>query len=154
MMRVIAFDVGARRTGVALSDASGTLATPLLRLDGADVVNEAAALVIRLIAEDDGLDTVVVGVPRRLDGRPTDATARALEFAAAMRQRVDVPVVERDERLTSVEAEARLAANEKDWRRRKARLDAAAAAVILQEFLDGRKGQGASTERALPVDDA
>lgn len=152
-MRVVAFDVGARRTGVALSDASGTLATPLTRLDGPDVVDQAAALITRLAAEDDGLDAVVVGVPRRLDGRPTDATARAAAFAAALRGRVSVAVVEQDERLTSVEAESRLASHERNWRRRKARLDAAAAAVILQEFLDRRAGERASTGRATTDDD-
>ncbi|MBP1604824.1 MAG: yrrK [Acidobacteria bacterium] len=153
-MRVIAFDVGARRTGVALSDASGTLASPLTRLDGADVVEQAVALVTRFAADEDGLDAVVVGVPRGLDGRPTDVTARASAFAAALRQRVSVDVIEQDERLTSIEAESRLASLEKDWRRRKGRLDAAAAAVILQEFLDQRADERAATPRATTGDDA
>jgi putative Holliday junction resolvase len=152
-MRVVAFDVGARRTGVALSDASGTLASPLMRLDGADVVDRAVDLVMRLAAEEDGLDTVIVGIPRRLDGGTTDATKRAAAFAAALRQRVSVAVVEQDERLTSVEAEARLAIREKSWRRRKDRLDAAAAAVILQEFLDRRAGQRAPIDRTPAADD-
>jgi len=55
-----------------------------------------------------------------------------------LRVRTDLPVVLQDERLTSREAESRLAIREKDWRARKKRLDAAAAAVILQEYLDGR----------------
>jgi putative Holliday junction resolvase len=50
-----------------------------------------------------------------------------------------IPVLTQDERLSSYEAEARLATKEKDWRKRKARLDAAAAAVILQDYLDARK---------------
>lgn len=152
-MRAIAFDVGARRTGVALSDASGTLATPLLRLEGADVVARAVTLAKQLANEEDGLDVVVVGIPKRLDGRPTDATPRAQAFAAALRQRLALPVVEQDERLTSVEAEARLATREKDWRRRKARLDAAAAAVILQDYLDQHAAQRAPLAGHPTVDD-
>jgi putative Holliday junction resolvase len=59
-------------------------------------------------------------------------------FVAALRRRTTLPVVEVDERLTSREAESRLAVRERDWRKRKARLDAAAAAVILQDYLDDR----------------
>jgi putative transcription antitermination factor YqgF len=58
---------------------------------------------------------------------------------AALGARVPVPIVGGDERLTSVEAESRLAAGERDWRRRKQKLDAAAAAIILQDYLDGNR---------------
>jgi len=135
-MRVAAFDVGKRRTGVAVSDRSATLARPLTRLDGANVLGRSLALLTELASDDDGLAAVVVGVPRRLDGSPTDVTADAQAFAAALRQHLTVPVVEQDERLTSVEADDRLAQRERDWRRRKDQLDAAAAAVILQDYLD------------------
>jgi putative Holliday junction resolvase len=63
-------------------------------------------------------------------------TPRVQAFAAALRARLAVPVVLQDERLTSREAESRLAVREKDWRARKKQLDAAAAAVILQDYLD------------------
>ncbi len=74
-------------------------------------------------------------MPKRLDGSPTDQTPRVTAFVAALRKRTAIPVITQDERLTSVEAESRLAIREKDWRRRKAKLDAAAAAIILQEYL-------------------
>lgn len=140
-MRVVAFDVGARRTGVAVSDASGTLARPLETLAGADVVGAAVALIERLAGEDEGLAGVVVGLPLRGDGRETQGTPLARAFATALARRVAVPVVLQDERLSSVEAEARLSVNERDWRRRKGRLDAAAAAVILQDYLDAGAGR-------------
>ena len=89
-----------------------------------------------LAAEEDGLAAVVVGLPRRLDGTPNDLTARVEAFADRLRARVGVPVVLQDERLTSAEAESRLARRERDWRTRKARIDAAAAAIILQDYLD------------------
>ena len=87
-------------------------------------------------AEEDGLASLVVGLPRRLDGSPNDMTPRVEAFAAALRARTALPVVLQDERLTSREAESRLALREKDWRVRKKQLDAAAAAIILQDYLD------------------
>jgi putative Holliday junction resolvase len=84
---------------------------------------------------------VVVGLPKRLDGTPTDQTADVLRIAEALGARIGKPIVLQDERLTSIEAESRLALNERDWRRRKRRLDAAAAAVILQDYLDQRAVQ-------------
>ena len=135
-MRTLAFDVGARRTGVAVSDVSGTLARPLRVLQGREVL-EAALAIIREF-EGEGLEGVVVGLPRRLDGTDTHATAHARAFGDAVAARTAVPVVFEDERLTSVEAEARLAELEPDWRVRKKKLDAAAAAVILQDVLDRR----------------
>jgi putative holliday junction resolvase len=135
-MRTIAFDVGARRTGVAVSDASGTLARPFRVLHGPDPLEAALRIVGEL--EEDGVEAIVVGLPRRLDGSDTHATAAARAFGEALAARSGVPVRFEDERLTSVEAEARLAEFEPDWRARKKKLDAAAAAVILQDVLDRR----------------
>jgi putative Holliday junction resolvase len=132
----VAFDPGARRTGVAVSDVSGTLARPYGCLSGGHRLDAAVDLVTALHAEADGLGTIVVGLPRRLDGSDSEQTPAARAFAAALASRTGLPVVLQDERLTSVEAESRLARREPDWRRRKGRLDAAAAAVILQDYLD------------------
>ena len=90
----------------------------------------------RLRAEDDGLDTIVVGLPSRLDGTPTDATPAVVAFIDALKTRTMMPVATEGERLTSHEADQRLAATERDWRKRKRALDAAAAAIILQDYLD------------------
>ena len=138
-MRVVALDPGRRRTGVALSDATRTLATPLCAIRGASLRTqwaEIVALLTKLAEDDDGLSAIVVGVPVRLDGSATDFTADARGLVERLARHFTVPVVARDERLTSVDAEARLAITERDWRRRKAKLDAAAAAVLLQDYLD------------------
>jgi putative holliday junction resolvase len=138
-VRVLAIDLGARRIGLAISDPSGVLARPLEVLTiGGDVepVERVLAVVTRLAAEDDGLAAIVVGHPRRLDGTPNDQTPLVEAFAEALRGRVSQPVVLQDERLSSVEAESRLAARDRDWRSRKKKLDAAAAAVVLQDYLD------------------
>ena len=69
-------------------------------------------------------------------GRASDETARVAAFIDALKTHTTVPIVTADERLTSREAESRLSVNERDWRERKKKLDAAAAAIILQEYLD------------------
>jgi putative Holliday junction resolvase len=141
-VRVLGIDYGARRIGLALSDASGTLASPWRMIvrpaSEAETLTMMLREIERLLAEDDGLAAVVVGWPRRLDGSPTHQTATVEAFTRALSERVSVPVTLQDERLSSHEAEARLAMREKDWRRRKDKLDAAAAAVVLQDYLDTR----------------
>jgi putative Holliday junction resolvase len=141
-MRFVGLDIGEKRIGVAVSDVSGTLARPLgvlrpsgLEVDALDVV---ATEIARLAAEEDGLGEIVIGLPRRLDGSPSDMTPRVEQFARRLQTKTSLPVTFQDERLSSREAESRLALRDKDWRSRKARLDAAAAAVILQDYLDAR----------------
>jgi len=81
----------------------------------------------------------MIGLPTRLDGSASDQTARVQKMVALLAARLTVPIVLQDERLSSHEAEERLSIQEKDWRKRKARLDAASAAVILQDYLDAAK---------------
>ncbi|HYM23398.1 MAG TPA: Holliday junction resolvase RuvX [Vicinamibacterales bacterium] len=138
-MRVLAVDAGARRVGLAISDRSRTLARPLstITVTGvADAVARVARVVDELAAEEDGLETIVVGLPARLDGSPTGATEQTQQFIEGLRARTARAIVTADERLTSREAESRLAVRERDWKKRKEKLDAAAAAIILQDYLD------------------
>jgi putative Holliday junction resolvase len=138
--RIVGLDVGERRIGVAVSDPTATLARPVgvlqVRGLGRAALDAVAGEVARLDAEEDGVEAVVVGLPRRLDGTSTPLTLRVEAFAAGLRRRTRRTVILQDERLTSREAESRLALFEKRWRARKARLDAAAAALILQDYLD------------------
>ena len=141
-VRVLGIDYGARRIGLALSDATATLASPWRLMQRPPSEAETLRVMIKeienLAKDDDGLEAVVVGWPRRLDGSPNDQTKIVETFARALEAKIAVPVVLQDERLSSREAESRLAVRESDWRKRKARLDAAAAAVILQDYLDER----------------
>ena len=141
-MRTVGLDIGERRIGVAVSDATGTLARPLGVLQSAGLDGDALDIVVREIArlagEEDGIGAIVIGLPRRLDGTPTEMTPRVEQFARALGAKTSLPVALQDERLSSREAESRLALRDKDWRSRKAKLDAAAAAIILQDYLDGR----------------
>ena len=143
--RVLGIDYGQRRIGLAISDATRTLARPLTTLTVArgDAVARVVGEVERLSREEDGIESIVVGLPTTLDGAPTDHTARVIAFIEALAARTSLPIARGDDRLTSREAESRLALRERDWKRRKQRLDAAAAAVMLQDYLDveARKNQ-------------
>jgi putative Holliday junction resolvase len=141
MKRVLGVDVGARRIGLAISDVTQTLARPLATIEVAsprDAVDRVAREIERLADDEDGLATIVVGTPLHLDGTQSGETTRVEAFIAALAARIDIPIAREDERLTSREAESRLAVRERDWRTRKAKLDAAAAAIILQDYLDRR----------------
>ena len=131
-VRVLGIDYGGRRIGLALSDATATLASPWRLLQRPASEAEALRLVVAEVAAlasaDDGLEAVVVGWPRRLDGTPNDQTPIVESFARQLAAVVPVPVILQDERLSSHEAESRLAARERDWRKRKPLLD----------YLDGR----------------
>ena len=151
---MLGIDYGARRIGLALSDATATLASPWRLLQRPPSEAETLRIMLKeidaLANEDDGLEAVVVGWPRRLDGSPTHQTAIVETFARLLEARIAVPVVLQDERLSSHEAESRLAQRESDWRKRKAKLDAMAAAVILQDYLDGRsRGETMSEDGSL-----
>lgn len=136
---MVAFDIGERRVGVAVSDATGLLARPVGTLSVrtlATVVPQLLAELARLSDDDAPLAGVVIGLPRRLDGTPTGMTAPVERIATALAEASRLPVHLQDERLTSVEAESRLARRERDWRERKQRIDAEAASIILQDYLD------------------
>src|SRR5262245_22949977 len=138
-MRVLGVDVGSRRVGLAISDPSRTLARPLTTIvvhNEEEAVVRLAEKIAEIAAEPDGLSAIVVGLPASLDGSPNDATRRVARFVEALKSRSGIPIETEDERLSSREAESRLAIRERDWRKRKARLDAAAAAVVLQDYLD------------------
>jgi putative holliday junction resolvase len=139
-VRALGIDYGRRRIGLALSDPTGLLARPWKTVpregNPRQVAAALAAEVAPLRAEADGLAAIVLGYPRRLSGEATSETAAVEQLAAELRALVDLPLVRQDERLTSREAEAQLARRVKDWRRRKPLLDAASAAVILQDYLD------------------
>ena len=142
MARVLGIDLGDRRVGLAVSDPTGALARPLTTLtvtSAGDAMAQVRGEIARLSAEEDGLASIVVGLPSRLDGSASEETARVVTFIRQLARHTALPIATVDERLTSREAESRLAEREPNWRRRKLKLDAAAAALILQEHLDHRR---------------
>lgn len=132
-MRVLALDHGSARCGVAVSDPSGTLATPLepvLRPDTRKGLRR-----IRALVEETGAERVIVGLPVSLSGGDSDQTRAARAFAERLRTALSVPVELYDERFsTSLARQAGGSAS----------LDSRAAAVILDEWL--------TVSRHLPIE--
>ena len=136
-MRVLALDVGEKRIGVALSDPTGLLATPLTTIErkGQDSdIDEA----LRLATEHE-VSEIVVGLPLSMSGRRGPQAGRVDAFVRALAGRTDIPLKSVDERLSSVQAERMLRESGVEPSKNKARIDSAAAAIILQSYLDSMR---------------
>jgi putative Holliday junction resolvase len=138
-VRLLALDVGDVRIGVAVSDETGTLASGLATLRSLGPRKDAQQ-VAALVREHEVAE-VVVGLPLRLDGSQGPQAEKVLGFVERLRRVLRVPVATRDERLTSVAAGERLTEAGVRGRARHARLDQAAACLLLQELLDERKAR-------------
>ena len=135
----VGIDPGDARIGVAVSDPTGFLATPVetVRRGSGDVRRIA-----RIVAEAEAME-VVVGLPRSLSGGEGPAAAKAREFAVGLARRIaPVPVRLCDERLTTVSAESMLRDRGRSGARRRAVVDQAAAVLILQTALDTERASG------------
>lgn len=135
----VGVDVGSVRVGVAASDPSGLLATPVRTVARGDSdVEELAAIVAELEAVE-----AVIGLPRSLSGEEGPAAVEARQYARRLAVRVaPVPVRLVDERLTTVDAHRSLRDSGVDTRRHRAVVDQAAAVLILQAALDAERGSG------------
>ncbi len=137
-MRVVGLDLGARRIGVAVSDPSGTIASPV---DVLERTGDAAADQRRLAAlvRELGAERVIVGLPLSLSGDAGPAARATLAEVEAMAEALGVPVETHDERLSTVSAHSTLRALEVKRAARRRTVDKVAAAVILQSWLDGHR---------------
>ena len=133
-MRVLGLDVGDRRIGVALSDALGLTAQPLIVLTRQDAARDLEA--VRALVEQHEVERVVVGLPLTLRGAQGPQAKKVASFADILRRRLPVPIQLVDERLTSVQGERALIAMGSSRRKRKQVIDQVAAQLILQQFLD------------------
>ena len=145
MPRVLGVDLGERRIGLACSDPSGVLASPLRAvLRGGDPDADRAAIVAA--AEEVGAGVIVVGLPRSLSGREGPAARGARAEAAALAELAEaaggITVELHDERFTTREAQQALRAGGKKARDQRDHIDAAAAAVMLQSWRDTHRAGG------------
>ncbi|MEI7689656.1 MAG: Holliday junction resolvase RuvX [Candidatus Saccharibacteria bacterium] len=127
---LVCLDVGEKRIGVAVGDNAVRIAVPLetIPVDGSEVNS------IKKIVEDEGTDILVVGYPRNQSGEPTAQTDFVTGFVDSLKNVINVKVVFQDESLTSVIAEQRLQSFKKPYA--KSDIDAMAAAIILQDFIE------------------
>jgi len=139
--RILAIDPGERRIGVAGADLGLRVAIPLTTIEGGPDAVEAVA---RLV-EEEGARALVVGLPLSLSGALGPQAQRAQALAEALAERLSIPVLTWDERLTSTEARRRLSGG--GGRRDKRKVDALAAAIILQAYLDSQRPVGPPSGR-------
>lgn len=142
MPRVLGVDLGTRRIGLALTDPLGVTAAPHAVLVRAASKRDDHDAIVRAAREADA-DRIVVGLPRSLDGRLGPSGRRVLSEVGELRRRAGGLAVEvHDERFSTVTAEAALVEGGVRRRERRGRVDAVAAAVILQSWLDARRTGG------------
>jgi len=133
-MRYMALDVGERRVGLALSDETGTIARSLTVMERASRVEDHARL--RDLAVAHGVETLVVGLPLDAEGQEGPQARRIRRYGRRVAAALDLPVVFWDESGSTVRAQEAMIEAGRSRRARRTRIDAAAAAAILQDYLD------------------
>lgn len=138
-MKILAVDLGKARTGLAVCDESELLASP------AGVITEynweRLAQTVAVQATERAVGCIVVGLPRNMDGSEGQSAQNARAFAESLKLLVSIPVELRDERGTTITAHGYLNETDTRGKKRKAVVDAVAATIILQDYLDYRRNQ-------------
>lgn len=130
-MRILGVDFGNKRTGLAISDETGTVAQPVGYVTGG--ANDVARA-----ATERGAGKIVVGLPRRLDGTSSEQTETTQKFIIALKRVSAIPVESWDERLTTAQAERVLLEGNVRRAKRKEKRDQLAATILLQSYLDAQ----------------
>jgi putative holliday junction resolvase len=138
MTRYMALDVGDERIGVALGDPSGILARPLETIPR--VAGSASYERLCEIIAAHGVEAIVVGLPLLPGGGQGKQVESTYAYVRGLKEHVDLPILYWDERGSTLRAQEIQIANRRSRRRQRRRIDAVAAAVILQDFLDHQTG--------------
>lgn len=138
-MIALGLDVGKRRIGVAASDPTGFLASAVKVIHRSSRQRDLEAICDAVAAT--GAERIVVGHPLSLSGEAGPQALETEKFASALQERVTVPVLLWDERLSTLEADRRMQEAGVSGRKRRERVDVAAAILILQSYLDHVRGQ-------------
>lgn len=141
-IRALGVDPGTKRIGIAVSDLSGTIASPLTVLQRSRSVQHDLAEIARLVREEEA-EVVVVGLPINMDGSEGPAAKRARDEARRLATVVRVPVEMHDERRTTVSADRSMLEAGLNAVERRQRVDKVAAAIMLQSWLDARRHRSA-----------
>jgi putative Holliday junction resolvase len=136
-MRYLAIDYGDKRTGLAICDPAETIASPLAVIEGQKDLTKKIAEVVRT----ENVEAIVLGLPLNMDDSQGFQAKKVLQFADRLKKLLDIPIHFQDERLSSFSAEQKLASAEFTRGKKKKRLDAVAAAQILEAFLEQKNAQ-------------
>ncbi len=131
-MRYLAIDYGIKRTGLAICDSGETIASPLTVIQGKKELLKKIAEVV----ETENVEAVVLGLPLNMTGSHSSQTRLVLKFAEQLKDHLHIPVHFQDERLSSFSAEEKLTSAKFTKEKMRKRLDAVAAAEILEAFLE------------------
>lgn len=137
-MKIMAVDLGHARTGIAISDSGERLASPVGTIT--EYVDERLLPKIADAAREQRAEMIVVGHPKNMDGTRGESARRAEELAERLGEMTGLPVQLWDERMTTVSAIGYLNQTDVRGKKRKQVVDTVAATIILQDFLDSRKG--------------
>lgn len=138
-MRILAVDLGGARTGLAVCDPDERLASPAGVIADRNKMSLMQKIATR--ADSAAVGCIVVGLPRNMDGSEGESALNARSFAEDLRKMVEIPVVMRDERGTTLTAHGYLNKTNTRGKKRKAVVDTVAATIILQDYLDYRRNQ-------------
>ena len=133
-MRYLAIDYGSKRIGLAVCDKTETITSPLGVID----TQKQAMKKITDIIEAETIEAVVIGLPLNMDDSEGFQAKAVYKFAEELKQYIEIPIHFQDERLSTFAAEQKLLRTEYSRKQKKKRLDALAAAEILEAFLEGK----------------
>ncbi|PWM47538.1 MAG: Holliday junction resolvase RuvX [Clostridiales bacterium] len=136
-MRILALDYGLARTGLAISDLSGVLATPLFALPSYNTDRLIAE--IQSVIEEKGVTEIIMGLPARTDGQKSEMQNKVRDFASQLTDKTGMKIKFIDEKFTTVIASQKLHQNNINSKKQKGMIDAAAAAVMLQDWIDSHR---------------
>lgn len=136
-LRILALDVGNKRIGVALSDELNILAQPLYTIHRKGLERDIQEIVN--IIKEKNVGTVIVGLPKNMDGTVGFQGEKTQKFAEILMQNIEIPLIMWDERLTTVSARRIMIENDVKQKDKKNLVDTVAAVVILENYLNSRK---------------
>lgn len=137
MSRQLGIDFGTRRIGLALSDPTGTLASPLPYLENTDPREVAANL--KKLVETHAVETIVIGLPRNMDGTFGPAAEKVRKFITQIQPHLPAQIMTQDERLTTAQASCDLSQMGLRQKELRKKVDSSSACLILQQFLDRKQ---------------
>ncbi len=140
-MRIVGLDLGTKTLGVAISDATETIASGLTTLRFTENKPVECLTDLKKIIDDYDAKLIVIGLPKNMNNTLGHAVQRTRNFSSILNDKFNIPIVEQDERLSSVSANNVLLQADVSRKKRKSKVDELAATIILQNYLDIRKGK-------------
>lgn len=135
-MRILALDIGEKRTGVSISDGLGIAAHGLKTIEGSNTESTVSKIIS--LVEEEEVSEIVLGLPKNMDGSIGKMAKKVISFKDTLKNHINIPITLWDERLTTKYAESLLIEADMSLKKRKQTIDRLAATIILQDYLDWR----------------